>query len=135
MSMPAPSSSSKVIISDPASAMMIVDRDSNDIAFMDLKSRKILGRTFLGNNVNPHMAMMSPDGRYVVTGGTRANTAYVIDARTLVPFDWQTVFESVKKTGRCVAISQCVDIGSFTGEIVAQITATETRLRPAFLAA
>jgi len=83
MSMPAPSSSSKVIISDPASAMMIVDRDSNDIAFMDLKSRKILGRTFLGNNVNPHMAMMSPDGRYVVTGGTRANTAYVIDARTL----------------------------------------------------
>ncbi|WP_203467283.1 beta-propeller fold lactonase family protein [Dechloromonas sp. TW-R-39-2] len=63
--------------------MMIVDRDSNDIAFMDLKSRKILGRTFLGNNVNPHMAMMSPDGRYVVTGGTRANTAYVIDARTL----------------------------------------------------
>jgi len=27
--------------------------------------------------------MMSPDGRYVVTGGTRANKAYVIDARTL----------------------------------------------------
>lgn len=83
MSMPAPSSAAKVIISDPTSAMMIVDRDSNDIAFMDLKSRKILGRTFLGNNVNPHMAMMSPDGRYVVTGGTRTNTAYVIDARTL----------------------------------------------------
>lgn len=47
----------------------------------------------------------------------------VIDARCLVPFDWDTVFESVKKTGRCVAISQCVDIGSFTGEIVAQINA------------
>ncbi len=83
MSMPAPSSSAKVIISDPATAMMIVDRDSNDIAFMDLKTRKMLGRTFLGNNVNPHMAMMSPDGRYVVTGGTRANAAYIIDARTL----------------------------------------------------
>jgi len=26
---------------------------------------------------------MSPDGRYVVTGGTRANKAYIIDARTL----------------------------------------------------
>ena len=36
---------------------------------------------FLGNNVNPHMVMMSPDGRYVVTGGTRANKAYIIDAR------------------------------------------------------
>jgi 2-oxoisovalerate dehydrogenase E1 component len=47
----------------------------------------------------------------------------VIDPRTLVPFDWETVFESVKKTGRCVAISQCIDIGSFTGEIVSQVTA------------
>jgi pyruvate/2-oxoglutarate/acetoin dehydrogenase E1 component len=47
----------------------------------------------------------------------------IIDPRTLVPFDWNTVFESVKKTGRCVAISQCVDIGSFTGEIVSQVTA------------
>ena len=47
----------------------------------------------------------------------------IIDPRTLVPFDWETVFESVRKTGRCVAISQCVDIGSFTGEIVSQVTA------------
>ncbi len=46
----------------------------------------------------------------------------VIDPRTLVPFDWETVFASVRKTGRCVAISQCVDIGSFTGEIVAKVT-------------
>ncbi len=47
----------------------------------------------------------------------------IIDPRTLVPFDWKTVFESVRKTGRCMAISQCVDIGSFTGEIVSQVTA------------
>lgn len=47
----------------------------------------------------------------------------IIDPRTLVPFDWDTVFESVRKTGRCVAISQCVDIGSFTGEIVSQVNA------------
>ena len=72
-----------VKVSDPTSVVMIVNRDSNDIAFMDIKTRKIVGRTFLGNNVNPHMVMMSPDGRYVVTGGTRANKAYIIDARTL----------------------------------------------------
>jgi YVTN family beta-propeller protein len=72
-----------VKVADPTSVVMIVNRDSNDIAFMDIKSKKIVGRTFLGNNVNPHMVMMSPDGRYVVTGGTRANKAYVIDARTL----------------------------------------------------
>jgi YVTN family beta-propeller protein len=72
-----------VKVADPTSVVMIVNRDSNDIAFMDIKSKKIVGRTFLGNNVNPHMVMMSPDGRYVVTGGTRANKAFVIDARTL----------------------------------------------------
>ena len=72
-----------VKVADPTPVVMIVNRDSNDIAFMDIKTRKILGKTFLGNNVNPHMVMMSPDGRYVVTGGTRANKAYIIDARTL----------------------------------------------------
>jgi YVTN family beta-propeller protein len=72
-----------VKVSDPTSVVMIVNRDSNEIAFMDIKTKKIVGRTFLGNNVNPHMVMMSPDGRYVVTGGTRANKAYIIDARTL----------------------------------------------------
>lgn len=72
-----------VKITDPTSVVMIVNRDSNDIAFMDRKTNKVVGRTFLGNNVNPHMVMMSPDGRYVVTGGTRANKAFIIDVRTL----------------------------------------------------
>ena len=72
-----------VKVTDPRSVLMIVNRDSNDIGFMDIKTRKMIGRTFLGNNVNPHMVMMSPDGRYVVTGGTRANKAFIIDTRTL----------------------------------------------------
>ena len=72
-----------VKITDPTSVVMIVNRDSNDIGFMDIKTEKMIGRVFLGNNVNPHMVMMSPDGRYVVTGGTRANKAYIIDTRTL----------------------------------------------------
>lgn len=72
-----------VKVSDPTKIVMIVNRDSNDIAFMDIATKKIVGKTFLGNNVNPHMVMMSPDGRYVVTAGTRSNTAFIIDARTL----------------------------------------------------
>src|SRR5678809_981688 len=72
-----------VKIADPTSVVMIVNRDSNDIAFMDIATHKIVGSVFLGNNVNPHMVMMSPDGRYVVTGGTRANKAYIIDTKTL----------------------------------------------------
>ena len=83
MPMPAQPNDGKTVVSDPTSVVMIVNRDSNEIAFMDIKSKKLVGKTFLGNNVNPHMVMMSPDGRYVVTGGTRANKAYIIDARTL----------------------------------------------------
>ena len=49
--------------------------------------------------------------------------AEIIDVRTLVPFDWETVFASVRKTGKCMVVSQCVDIGSYTGEIVSKIVA------------
>ena len=72
-----------VKITDPSSVVLIVNRDSNDIGFMDIATHKMIGSVFLGNNVNPHMAMMSHDGRYVVTGGTRANKAYIIDVPTL----------------------------------------------------
>jgi YVTN family beta-propeller protein len=80
---PAVARAADIKVADPTSVVMIVNRDSNDIAFMDIKTKKLVGRTFLGNNVNPHMVMMSPDGRYVVTGGTRANKAYIIDSHTL----------------------------------------------------
>jgi DNA-binding beta-propeller fold protein YncE len=55
-----------VKVIDPTSVVMIVNRDSNDISFMDIQTKKMVGKVFLGNNVNPHMVMMSPDGRYVV---------------------------------------------------------------------
>lgn len=45
----------------------------------------------------------------------------LIDLRTLVPLDMETVLTSVRKTGRCVVASQCVSIGSFTGEIASRI--------------
>lgn len=73
----------EIKISDPMSVVLIVNRDSNDIGFMDIKTNKMIGSVFLGNNVNPHMAMMSPDGRWVVTGGTRSNKAYIIDVATI----------------------------------------------------
>jgi DNA-binding beta-propeller fold protein YncE len=73
----------QVKVTDPATVVLIVARDSNEIVYMDIRNNSIIGRTFLGNNVNPHMVMMSPDGRYVVTGGTRANKAFIIDAHTL----------------------------------------------------
>ncbi len=46
----------------------------------------------------------------------------VIDARTLVPFDYDTVIGSVKKTGRVIIASQAVKVGSFTAEVADTIT-------------
>jgi len=48
-------------------------------------------------------------------------SAEVIDLRSLVPLDWDTVLRSVQKTGRCVVASQAVHIGSYTGEIASTI--------------
>jgi pyruvate/2-oxoglutarate/acetoin dehydrogenase E1 component len=45
----------------------------------------------------------------------------VIDLRTLVPLDIETVLASVRKTGRCVVASQAILIGSFVNEIVARV--------------
>src|SRR5438093_362187 len=39
-----------VKVADPTTVVMIVNRDSNEIAFMDIKTKKIVGKTFLGNN-------------------------------------------------------------------------------------
>src|SRR5713101_6520344 len=95
----------EIKITDPRSVVMIVNRDSNEIAFMDIKSHKMIGTVFLGNNVNPHMVMMSPDGRYVVTGGTRANKAYIVDTATLqlvkvIPVDFAPEHLAFSPDGR-----------------------------------
>jgi pyruvate/2-oxoglutarate/acetoin dehydrogenase E1 component len=51
----------------------------------------------------------------------RKISAEVIDIRSLVPLDMETILTSVRKTGRCVVASQCINTGSFTGEIAANI--------------
>jgi 2-oxoisovalerate dehydrogenase E1 component len=45
----------------------------------------------------------------------------VIDVRSLVPLDMETILSSVRKTGRCVVASQAILIGSYVNEIVARI--------------
>lgn len=47
--------------------------------------------------------------------------AEVIDLRSLVPLDLETILRSVRKTGRCVVASQAIHIGSYTGEIASTI--------------
>jgi len=51
----------------------------------------------------------------------RGISAEVIDLRSLVPLDIDTVLASVQKTGRCVVASQAIQIGSYTAEIASTI--------------
>ena len=45
----------------------------------------------------------------------------VIDLQTIKPLDWETVFASVSKTGRLLALDSGFTTGSTAGEIVARV--------------
>lgn len=47
--------------------------------------------------------------------------AEVIDVRTLVPFDWQTLFDSVGKTGRLVIVEEDNLTGGWGAEVAARV--------------
>jgi pyruvate dehydrogenase E1 component beta subunit len=46
----------------------------------------------------------------------------VIDLRSLAPLDTETIFASVRKTGRCVVVHEAVVTGGLGAEIAAQVT-------------
>jgi pyruvate dehydrogenase E1 component beta subunit len=48
-------------------------------------------------------------------------SAEVIDLRTIRPLDWQTIAESVKKTGRLVIVEEQWPFGSVSSEITYRI--------------
>ncbi len=52
---------------------------------------------------------------------TQGITCDVIDLRTIKPLDWSTVYESVKRTGRLLALDSGFTTGSVAGEIVARV--------------
>jgi pyruvate dehydrogenase E1 component beta subunit len=47
--------------------------------------------------------------------------ATVIDPRTLVPFDMETLVDSVSRTGRLVVVDEAIARGGFAGHIVAEV--------------
>lgn len=49
----------------------------------------------------------------------------IIDPRTLVPLDIETIVESVKKTGRVVVVHEAVKRGGYGGEIASLIAESE----------
>lgn len=47
--------------------------------------------------------------------------AELIDLRTLLPLDTETLYESIEKTGRCVVIHEATRTSGFGAEVVAEI--------------
>jgi len=54
---------------------------------------------------------------------TQGISAEVIDLRTLIPLDWETVIGSVKKTGRAVVVHEAYKKGGVGGDIASEIVA------------
>ncbi|OGT12477.1 MAG: acetoin dehydrogenase [Gallionellales bacterium RIFCSPHIGHO2_02_FULL_57_16] len=52
---------------------------------------------------------------------TRGVSCEIIDLRTIKPLDWKSVFDSIQKTGRLLALDSGFTTGSVAGEIVARV--------------
>ena len=57
-----------------------------------------------------------------VAAGSDGRSLEIIDLRSLAPLDTATIFESVRKTGRCVVVHEAVVTGGIGAEIAAQVT-------------
>jgi pyruvate dehydrogenase E1 component beta subunit len=53
--------------------------------------------------------------------GKRGADVEVIDLRTLIPLDRETLVASVKKTGKCLVVYEAPQTGGFGGEIVSAV--------------
>lgn len=52
---------------------------------------------------------------------TKGISCEVIDLRSLNPIDWKTLFDSIEKTGRLLALDSASITGSISGEILAKV--------------
>ncbi|MEY3688689.1 MAG: hypothetical protein RIT37_251 [Bacteroidota bacterium] len=116
-------------------------RDNNPVIFFEHKGlyRKIKGEVPEGEYMIPlgkaHVITEGTDATIICYGSTvhmalevaeRMQTEgvsiEVVDIRTLVPFDEETVLQSVRKTNRVLITHEATLTGGFAGEISARIT-------------
>lgn len=76
-----------------------------------------------GNDVTvvTYGAMTYVSKEAVEEAGKQGVSVEHIDLRTLSPCDWDTIHESVRKTGRCVVVHEAVKTLGFGAEIAARI--------------
>lgn len=126
---------------DDAKGLMTASiRDNDPVVFFEHKGlyRKIKGEVPEGEHIVPlGQARVVREGRHasVIAYGSAVHMALeaadalardgadveVVDIRTLVPFDEETVLASVRKTGRVLVAHEAVLTAGFGGEIAARI--------------
>ena len=125
---------------DAKGLMMASMRDDDPVVFFEHKGlyRKIKGEVPEGEYIVPlGKARVVRQGTHcsVISYGSAVHMALaaaemvaadgidveVVDIRTLVPFDEESVLASVRKTGRAIVAHEAVLTGGFGGEIAARI--------------
>ncbi|BGP13918.1 hypothetical protein JCM10213_002562 [Rhodosporidiobolus nylandii] len=63
----------------------------------------------------------SPDLEKIIPSGFKDLSVELIDLRTIIPYDIETVVKSVHKTGRCIVVHEAPQSGSVANELAAEI--------------
>lgn len=67
---------------DPKAVVFVTNRDSSDVAVIDMKSNAVIDRIPIGDFSNPHMAVATNDGKFLLATGTNSNFVAIIDLET-----------------------------------------------------
>ncbi len=67
---------------DPKTLAFVANRDSSDIAVIDTKEDRVVTRIPLGEFANPHMAMLTGDGKKLLVTATGQDRFLVVDLAT-----------------------------------------------------
>jgi 2-oxoisovalerate dehydrogenase E1 component beta subunit len=84
------------------------------------KARLIAGGTDV--TVLCYGPMVRTCAEAAIAAADDGRSAEVIDLRSLAPLDTETIFESVRKTGRCVVVHEAPVTGGLGAEIAARVT-------------
>ncbi|WDT73523.1 MAG: beta-propeller fold lactonase family protein (plasmid) [Candidatus Manganitrophus sp.] len=67
---------------DPKTLVFVANRDSSDIAVIDTQTDQVVRRIALGKYANPHMAMLSHNGKKLLVSATGRDRFLVVDLAT-----------------------------------------------------
>lgn len=67
---------------DPKSLVFVANKDSSDVAVIDTRSDKVISRIALGDFTNPHMGMLTNDGKKLLVTATGRDRFLIVDLAT-----------------------------------------------------